>query len=139
MMNWKSEICSWVLIWILRWWENVQYAFVVDHFRMLLLSVSSLLYWSTMPSPRCPHVLVFHQLLLPSLDMGLGVSHVLVSIFNYLPRGLSSILLLTSVPCYLKFEYKNNCCWIGAHNSGIMFELECLGWVVILGLYVSII
>ena len=31
MMNWKSEICSWVLIWILRWWENVQCAFVVGY------------------------------------------------------------------------------------------------------------
>ena len=31
MMNWKSEICSWVLIWILRWWENIQCAFVVGY------------------------------------------------------------------------------------------------------------
>ena len=77
MMNWESEICSWVLIWILRWWENVQYAFVVGYSGCpFTFSFSIYIFIMLLPrSPPCQLLpFPFYMCLSCSLNLNRGIT-----------------------------------------------------------------
>ena len=77
MMNWESEICSSVLIWILRWWENVQCAFVVGYSGCpFTFSFSIYIFIMLLPrSPPCQLLpFPFYTCLSCSLNLNRGIT-----------------------------------------------------------------